>query len=131
MLTDSLNSGKSPRGGLLATNRPRAGPGDHVAQRADGMSVGTGQLGANDRPADSFETTALRRALNGGQAHTDVQKINDTWYYRRSVPLTNTMHENCVLCHTNFTSDFFGDDNPGQWVGALVLAVPIASRHDH
>jgi hypothetical protein len=87
--------------------------------------------GSNDRPADGFETTALRRALDGGQAHTDVQKVNDAWYYRRSVPLSNTMHANCVRCHTNFTPDFFGEDNPGQWVGALVLAVPIKSRHEH
>ena len=81
--------------------------------------------GANDRPGDRFELTALRRALEG-EAFTAVQKVNDTWYYRRSVPLTNTMHENCVLCHTNFTPDFFNrTDNPGQWVGALVLGVPI------
>jgi hypothetical protein len=86
--------------------------------------------GANDRPDDRFETTALRRALDGGKAHTDVQKINDTWYYRRSVPLTNTMHVNCVLCHTNFTSEFF-EDNPGQWVGALVLRVPIRTGREH
>ena len=32
----------------------------------------------------------------------------------------------CVLCHANFTAEFFTrTNNPGQWVGALVLAVPI------
>jgi hypothetical protein len=87
--------------------------------------------GRNDRPADNFETTALRRALNGGNTHADVQQINDRWYYRRSVPLTNTMHANCVRCHTTFTPDFFGEENPGQWVGALVLRVPIKTSHDH
>ncbi|HEX2445317.1 MAG TPA: hypothetical protein VHJ77_15335 [Vicinamibacterales bacterium] len=79
--------------------------------------------GANDRPADSFERTALRRALTG-ETHTSVQKVNDRWYYRRSVPLSNTMHQACVECHTNFTPDLF-ENNPGQWVGALVLGVPI------
>jgi hypothetical protein len=83
--------------------------------------------GANDRPDDRFETTALRRAL-AGEAYAAVQKVNDRWYYRRSVPLTNKMHQNCVLCHTTFTADFFNStNNPGQWVGALVLGVPIKS----
>ncbi len=81
--------------------------------------------GSNDRPDDRFEKTALSRALEG-EAYAAVQKVNDTWYYRRSVPLTNTMHANCVLCHTNFTADFFNrTNNPGQWVGTLVLGVPI------
>jgi hypothetical protein len=31
-----------------------------------------------------------------------------------------------VLCHTNFTNDFFRDThNSGQWVGALLKRVPI------
>lgn len=86
--------------------------------------------GANNRPADRFETTALRRAL-GGDAYTAVQKVNDTWYYRRSIPLSNTLHQNCVLCHRNFTTDFFNStNNPGQWVGTLLLGVPIKSAGD-
>src|SRR6202008_2474854 len=81
--------------------------------------------GSNDRPADRFASNALRRAL-AGEAYTAVQKINDTWYFRRSVPLSNTMHPNCVLCHTNFTAEFFEQtDNPNQMVGALVLSIPI------
>ena len=87
--------------------------------------------GANDRPNDRFETTALRRAL-AGDPYAAVTKVNDTWYYRRSVPLTNTMHTACVLCHTNFTPEFFDrTDNPGQWVGALVLGVPIKTTSSH
>ena len=83
------------------------------------------QGGANDRPADRFETTALRRALDG-EAYTSVQKVNDTWVYRRSVPLSNTLHTACVQCHTNFTPEFFQrTNNPGEWVGALMLGVPI------
>src|SRR5215475_11476844 len=89
--------------------------------------------GANDRPADGFERTALRRALTTGEAQTAVQKVNDTWVYRRSVPLSNTMHPNCVLCHTNFTPELFErTDNPDQRVGALVLSVPIrTSSNNH
>jgi hypothetical protein len=41
------------------------------------------QGGHNDRPADSFETTALAKTLTG-QPHAAVQRVNDTWYYRRS-----------------------------------------------
>jgi len=79
--------------------------------------------GANNRPSGSFERTALGLALNG-QAHTAVANVDDRWYYRRSIPLSNAFHQNCVLCHTNFTANFF-TNNPGQWVGALVLRVPI------
>lgn len=81
--------------------------------------------GNNDRPSGSFENQALQLALTG-QPHTAVQKVNDRWYYRRSVPLSNTLHTACVLCHANFTPEFFAStNNPGQWVGALVVAVPI------
>jgi len=86
--------------------------------------------GDNDGPSDRFETNALRQALDG-EADTAVQKINDRWYYRRSVPLSNTFHTACVQCHANFTPAFFSDtNNPGQWVGALMLSVPIASNDD-
>ncbi len=87
--------------------------------------------GDNDRPSGSFESKALNRALTG-QSYTAVQKVNDTWFYRRSVPLSNTFHPNCVLCHTNFTADFFNStNNPGQWVGTLVLGVPIKSTNEN
>jgi len=89
------------------------------------------QGGANDRPADRFETRALRSAL-AGDASSDVQQINDTWYFRRTIPLSNTLHPACVLCHTNFTADFFNStNNPGQWVGMLVLNVPIKPTRSH
>jgi hypothetical protein len=94
-------------------------------------SFGPLQGGANDRPNDRFEKTALARAL-AGDDYSDVQRINDTWYFRRSVPLSNTLHPACVLCHTNFTTDFFNStNNPGQWVGALVLSVPIRPTRSH
>ena len=93
-------------------------------------SFGPLQGGENDHPSGSFETTALSRALTG-QPYTEVQKINDTWYYRRSVPLSNTFHTACVVCHSNFTPEFFANShNPGQWVGSLVLAVPIKAADE-
>ena len=89
------------------------------------------QGGANNRPDDRFEATALRRALEG-DPYASVQKINDTWYYRRSVPLSNKMHQACVLCHTNFTPELFErTNNPDQLVGALVLGVPIRPARNH
>ena len=65
-------------------------------------------------------------------AYTAVEEVNDTWYYRRSIPLSNTFHQSCVLCHSNFTPDFFTrTNNPGQWVGTLLLRVPIKTdEHD-
>ena len=84
--------------------------------------------GDNDLPSDAFEQTAFNSALQG-TAITSVERIGDRWYYRRSVPLSNTFHQNCVLCHTNFTADFFAQtNNPGQWVGALLLRVPIEKK---
>src|SRR5262249_17736226 len=72
-----------------------------------------------DRPRDSFAREALAFALNGGQARTAVQRVDDRWFYRRSIPLSNFRKE-CVLCHTNF-----GPMNVNQWVGALMLSVPV------
>jgi len=81
--------------------------------------------GDNDLPNDEFEQTALGLALQG-QAYTSVERVGDQWYYRRSVALSNTFHQSCALCHTNFTPQSFKKThNPGQWVGALTLRVPI------
>ena len=50
-------------------------------------------------------------------------------YWRLS--RSNTFHPNCVLCHTNFTSEFFtAMNNPGQRAGALMLQVPINTSDD-
>jgi len=88
------------------------------------------QGGNNDRPSDRFERQALQLALKGEPA-TSVERVNGRWVLRRSVPLSNTFHPNCVLCHTNFTSEFFtAMNNPGQWAGALMLQVPINSSDD-
>jgi hypothetical protein len=79
-------------------------------------------LRANDVPQDSFETTALARAMHG-ENYTDVQKVQGKWYYRRSVALSN-FHQACAMCHPNF-----GPVNPTQWVGALMLRVPVRDRN--
>jgi hypothetical protein len=78
---------------------------------------------ASDFPQDAFESTALVRAMNG-QNFQDVQRVDDKWYFRRSVALSN-FHPACVLCHTNF-----GPQNDQQWVGALMLRVPLGGRAD-
>jgi hypothetical protein len=84
-------------------------------------------LGTGATPDGSFERRALQLALTGEQ-HSDVQKVAGSWYYRRSIPLSNSFHTACVLCHANFTPEFFAQtNNPGQWVGALMLRVPIGA----
>ncbi len=82
--------------------------------------VGTNQpLRSNDVPQDMFESTALGLALQG-QPYSAVEKDQGKWYLRRSVPLSN-FHTACAMCHTNF-----GPVNTSQWVGALMLRVPVA-----
>src|SRR5215831_8474676 len=70
-------------------------------------------------PRDSFETKALSNAVNlKGTPFEAVEQSQDqdnTWFYRRSIPLSN-FHPACVLCHTNF-----GPQNANEWVGALTL----------
>ena len=77
--------------------------------------------GLNNFPSDSFEWRSLQLALQGGQPNNAVERIGDRWYYRRSAPLSNTFHANCVTCHASFKNL----QNEGQWVGALVTRVPI------
>jgi len=81
--------------------------------------VGTLQpFGSNDLPADRFEREALALAMTG-QGDTSVEKVDDRWFYRRSVPLSNFVPQ-CAMCHANFAS------LPSTaWVGALMLRVPI------
>jgi len=84
--------------------------------------VGTlGPLRANDRPQDAFERKAHLLALTG-QTYTSVERVDDRWYYRRSIPLSNFRAE-CAFCHTNFPAGPTPD-----WVGALMLRVPIEQR---
>lgn len=81
--------------------------------------------GYNDLPSDSFELRAVARARRGEDT-VSVERVDNRWYYRRSMALSNTFHQACALCHTNFTPQFFQQtNNPGQWVGALTLRAPI------
>jgi hypothetical protein len=75
-------------------------------------------LRENDVPQDSFEQTALARAMQGADT-TALQKVEGKWFYRRSVAISN-FHPACSMCHANF-----GSVNPSQWVGALMLRVPV------
>ncbi|MEA5626537.1 hypothetical protein [Nostoc sp. UHCC 0251] len=81
--------------------------------------VGTfGPLREKDRPSDNFERQANALALVG-QTYTSVQRVDNQWYYRRSIPLSNFRAE-CALCHANYPAGPSSD-----WVGALMLRVPI------
>jgi hypothetical protein len=99
----------------------------HDANR-DIRLVGTfGPLlgGNNNIPSDDFEQQSLAKALQG-LPNTAVERHGNRWYYRRSIALSNAIHTSCAQCHTNFTPQFFQNtNNPGQWVGALTLRVPI------
>ncbi|HEX7317515.1 MAG TPA: hypothetical protein VF297_26680 [Pyrinomonadaceae bacterium] len=99
----------------------------HDANR-DIRLIGNAQplLGGNNNiPSDQFEQESLALALQG-QGNTTVERHGNRWYYRRSVALSNSFHTSCALCHTNFTPQFFQQtNNPGQWVGALTLRVPV------
>jgi hypothetical protein len=79
--------------------------------------------GNNNLPSDPFEQQSLALALEG-KPNTTVERHGNRWYYRRSIALSNAIHTSCAQCHTNFTPQFF-ENNPGQWVGALTLRVPV------
>ena len=76
-------------------------------------------LSDNDYPEDTFEATALQKAMIG-QGATSVERVKGKWYYRRSIPLSN-FHQACSMCHSNF-----GPVDATQFVGALMLRVPLA-----
>ena len=81
--------------------------------------------GNNNIPSDPFEQESLALSLQGKPNQT-VERHGNRWYYRRSIALSNTIHTSCALCHANFTPQFFAQtNNPGQWVGALTLRVPV------
>lgn len=84
--------------------------------------------GNNNIPSDDFEQQSLAKALQG-QPNTTVERHGNRWYYRRSIALSNAIHTSCAQCHTNFTPQFFqSTNNPGQWVGALTLRVPVKEQ---
>jgi hypothetical protein len=79
--------------------------------------------GINNIPSDSFERKSMAEALKGLE-NDSVERVGGRWYVRRSFPLSNTFHSSCVMCHSNFANL----TNPGQWVGALTLRVPITDN---
>ncbi|MBW4687254.1 MAG: hypothetical protein KME40_19615 [Komarekiella atlantica HA4396-MV6] len=88
-------------------------------QNKDMRLVGTvGPLRESDRPRDNFERQANTQAM-AGQPYVSVQRGDNKWYYRRSIPLSNFRAE-CALCHINYPAGPTSD-----WVGALMLRVPI------
>ena len=99
----------------------------HDANR-DIRLIGSSQplLGGNNNiPSDQFEQESLALALQG-KPNTTVERHGNRWYYRRSIALSNAIHTSCALCHSNFNTQFFEQtNNPGQWVGALTLRVPV------
>ncbi|WP_375496106.1 hypothetical protein [uncultured Nostoc sp.] len=90
-------------------------------QNKDMRLVGTvGPLRQSDRPSDSFERQANALAMAiPAQPYTSVQRVDNKWYYRRSIPLSN-FSPKCALCHVNFPAGPTSDQ-----VGALMLRVPI------
>lgn len=80
-------------------------------------------LRANDVPQDSFEASALDLAMQG-QSFSGAEKREGKWFYRRSVALSN-FHPACAMSHENF-----GPVDANQWVGALMLRVPIAEDNN-
>ena len=78
--------------------------------------------GRNNFPNGNFEETALAAALKNGSPQAAVTKVDDRWYYRRSIALNTNFSPSCVLCHTQFGAN--------QWVGALMLRVPIKTGRD-
>ncbi|MDX1409151.1 MAG: DUF3365 domain-containing protein [Saprospiraceae bacterium] len=77
-------------------------------------------LRSNDVPQDDFEVDALAEAMLG-KSTEGVYKVNDRYYFRRSVPLNN-FDPSCAICHQNYASPA---DNA--YVGALMLQVPVVS----
>jgi hypothetical protein len=78
-------------------------------------------LSDNDYPRDDFEEYALSDALVGAP-RVEVERVSGKWYYRRSIPLSNFVPQ-CALCHANFAPM-----SSTEWVGALMLRVPIPSN---
>ncbi len=82
--------------------------------------VGTVQpLRKSDRPSDDFERRADALAMSAGQPLTAVERMDEKWFYRRSIPLSNFRME-CSKCHVNYPVGPTADR-----VGALMLRVPI------
>jgi hypothetical protein len=86
--------------------------------------VGTFEpLGNDAGPQDDFEEAALAAALQG-QTSEALDEVDDDFFWRRSIPLSN-FDPSCELCHSNF-----GPVDPTFYTGALMLKVPVESDSD-
>jgi hypothetical protein len=86
--------------------------------------VGTvGPLRRTDYPEDGFERTVVTAAVNAQNATVTegVYGQPGEWFYRRAIPISNTISLSCVLCHANYAA--LPADK--QIVGVLALKVPI------
>ncbi|MEZ4298819.1 MAG: hypothetical protein R3B70_27965 [Polyangiaceae bacterium] len=72
----------------------------------------------NDYPEDGFEALALGNAMTGAPTES-VERVEGKWMLRRSIPLSNFASQ-CAMCHQSFAGM-----GANEWVGALMLRVPI------
>ena len=77
-----------------------------------------GPLHENDLPQDDFERAALA-AAKAGNNFARTERVNGSWWVRKSIAVATTFSPACVHCHDNFT----GLSNP--WVGALMVRAEI------
>lgn len=75
-------------------------------------------LQESNLPADDFERTALALA-KGGENYARTERVQGSWWVRRSLAVGNHFSTSCVHCHGNFE----GLENP--WVGALMWRAQI------
>ena len=83
--------------------------------------------GPNNLPRDAFEAAALESALSGqgGLATLVSEEEEEAFSFRRSLPLNNNLHPNCVLCHTTFPPN-----QADEFVGVLIVRAPISDDED-
>lgn len=72
----------------------------------------------NNRPEDAFERDALAAAMQG-QNFSRTERVNGTWWVRKSIAVATTFSPSCVHCHDNFAALA----NP--WVGALMVKAKV------
>lgn len=72
----------------------------------------------NNNPQDSFEVDALA-AAKAGQNFSRTERVNGSWWVRKSIAVSTAFSPTCVHCHGNFE----GLENP--WVGALMVRAKV------
>jgi hypothetical protein len=72
----------------------------------------------NNNPQDDFEATALVQAKLGNN-FARTEKVNGSWWVRKSIAVSTGFSTSCVHCHANFATV----SNP--WVGALMVRAEV------